>query len=332
MTDKPTQSPRAQMMARFAAMSKEGASAPSADQVAKMLRPSSVAPLAASAAAPDRCPDPPRLGIPLTRVRFCILDTETTGPDPDKDEVIEVAARGWSLDRKVKFPRIFEAKIDPGCKIPPGASAVHHITDEDVAGAPRLSEVIPELCEFMGDSPLVAFNSEFDRKMLRGTPLNSCYWLDVYRLAMRTWHIGQENEDGFALTSFKQQELRYWLGLKRVPGDAHRAAADIMVTGLVFQVAAEKYLAAGLPDDFDAFADWLRSPIQHITIPLGPFGTMGKKPEDLEDWQLKKMMDPQGAMFHTLQSFNVLDCVRPEYDRRGLGRASSSRRPYNGGR
>jgi exodeoxyribonuclease X len=277
-------------------------------------------------------PSPVKLGKKLTDVKFIILDTETTGANVETAHVIEVAARAWSLGKYKKFPRVFETKVDPGVKIPPSSSAVHHITDRDVAGCPVLEEIVPELMTVIGDAPIVAFNSEFDRKMLRGTPLYDRYWVDVYRLAMRTWHVGEVNENGFALESLKQQELRYWLGLREVGGDAHRAAADILVTGLVFQTAADRYLKSGMADDYDGFIEWLESPIFHKTIPIGARGVAGKQPEDLEDWQLKKMFDPTNEMRESLTRFNILDFARPEYMRRQLGDTYSGktppRRPY----
>lgn len=267
-------------------------------------------------------PGAPLLNTRLTEVKFILLDTETTGADPETAHVIEIAAQGWSLSKKVKYPRVFETKVNPGTdiRIPPSSSAVHHITDEDVKNSPTLNDILPDLIEVIGENPIAAYNSEFDRGVLHGTPLHNHFWLDVYRLAMRTWYIGEENENGFPLTSFKQQELRYWLGLPHIEGDAHRAAADIMVTGLILQEAADKYLEAGLPDDFNRFVDWVYSPILHKTLPIGLFGTPGKTPDQLEDWQLRKMFDPSNHMYEAMLRFNVLDFARPEYMRRQLDR------------
>lgn len=285
------------------------------------------APVATKEILPRPMPPAPPLGQRLTETKFILLDVESTSADPLTTHVIEIAAQGWSLNPDVRFPRVFEAKINPGpgVFVPPSSSAVHHITDEDLVGCPTMEQILPQLQEVIGNYPIVAYNSEFDRTTLHATPFHDRYWLDVFRLAMRTWHIGQENAKGFALTSLKQQELRYWLGLPRTQGDAHRAAADIMVTGLVFREAASRYLNAGLPDDFNAFASWLASPILHKTIPIGAWGTVGKTPEELEDWQLRKMLDPSNPMAESLGRFNVLDFVRPEYLRRGLDAPHSTR-------
>lgn len=275
-------------------------------------------PAAKSVAEPICTPMPPAplLSQPLTQTRFALLDTESTGPDPEKDKVIEVAARLWFLDPNHKAPYIFESFVDPGCKIPPSSMAVHHITDAKIAGAPQLSETLPDLLRLIDDAIPVAYNAEYDRKMLRGTPLHDRYWLDLYRLAMKTWHIGEFNADGFALTSFKQQELRYWLGVRDTPGEAHRAAADIFVSGLVFQAAVGKFLGGGMVDDASTFLSWVEAPIVHKTIPFGP--NAGLLPEQLEDYQLRNCFDVSKPIYESYARFNVLDFLRPEMIRRSL--------------
>jgi DNA polymerase III epsilon subunit-like protein len=268
-------------------------------------------------------PPPAGLGMPLTQTRFAVLDTESTGANPESDKIIEVAARVWFLNRQHKAPFVFESYVNPGCKIPPSSMAVHHITNDKVVNAPLLNDAIQSMSTIVDGAIPVAYNSEFDRKILHGTPLHNKYWVDVYRLAMKTWSIGQVNADGFALKSFKQQELRYWLGVRPAPGEAHRAAADIYVTGLVFQAAVDIFLSSGMPDDARVFMDWLEAPIMHKTIPFG--GCAGRTPEDLDDYELRRHFDPSKDMHEALERFNVLDYLRPEMMRRALSEKTPPR-------
>lgn len=268
-------------------------------------------------------PPPAGLGMPLTQTRFVIIDTESTGADPENDKVIEFAARLWFLDKQHKAPFVFESYANPGRKIPPGSMAVHHITNDKVESAPSIEEVVSSAAYMFEAAIPVAYNSEFDRKILCGTSLHDRYWVDVYRLAMKMWSIGEKNEDGFPLTSFKQQELRYWLGVRKTPGDAHRAAADIYVTGLVLNAAVDKFLASGMPDDARAFMEWLEQPILHKTIPFGMCA--GRTPEDLDDYELRRHFDDSRDMYQTLQRFNVLDYLRPEMMRRALSEKTPPR-------
>ena len=99
----------------------------------------------------------------LTAVRLVCIDTETTGRDPENDRSVEVAAVIWQggdvVDRKAWL-------VNPGIAIPKEAFDVHGIGDEHVKDAPAFGAVIGELLEFVGGAIPVAYNAEYDRKML----------------------------------------------------------------------------------------------------------------------------------------------------------------------
>lgn len=277
---------------------------------------SSTEPVAVPVSAIRPMPAPSLTQKSLTGLKFAILDTETTGADPHQDHAIEVAVRIWYLNRRRRAPFVYESYVNPGCLIPPASTAVHHITNDKVQNAALLSVAIEPVLAMSKDAIPVAYNAEYDRCVLRDTAMHDRYWLDIYRLAMKTWSIGDKNEDGFALTSFKQQELRYWLKLRNIEGDAHRAAADIHVTGLVFQMAVDRYLNAGMKDDADEFLKWVEAPILHKTLPFGSFA--GKTPEQLEDYEIRRAFDPNSKMYESLVRFNVLDYLGPEKMRRAI--------------
>ncbi len=281
-----------------------------------MSRPTTLPPPAASQSRSDRL-----LELwgdrNIDEVRFVLLDTETTGTE-ETAKILEVAARGWSTHPTRVYPKPYEALVNPGAGvlIPPGSSAVHHISDVKVSKAPLLEGVLPDFLRYIGDSPIVAFNSDYDQGMLKETPLGDHLWLDAYRMAMHMWSLGEKNKDGFPLTSLKQQVLRYWLGLPEIAGDAHRAGADIMLTGLVFQEIVKKYKQMGYSSRFGDFVEWVRSPILHTTIPIGSSAFLGKTPEEIETWALKKAFDPTDSMYASFQKFNIHDALQPEYSRR----------------
>lgn len=92
------------------------------------------------------------------------LDTETTGLGPDA-RVVEVAVvhMDWhSLPRVV-----FSARVNPGRPIEPGASAVHGITDADVADAPAFAAIFPELLQAIEGRVVCAYNAPYDYGRLR---------------------------------------------------------------------------------------------------------------------------------------------------------------------
>jgi len=88
------------------------------------------------------------------------FDTETTGLDSSAEicDIAIVDAAGQVL---------LNTLVRPTCAIPLEASAVHGITDADVAGAPTITAIWPELAALLaGPRPLVAYNAGFDRRMI----------------------------------------------------------------------------------------------------------------------------------------------------------------------
>lgn len=86
------------------------------------------------------------------------IDLETTGLSPLVDRIIEIAAYKVTKDGD----SIFSTLINPEILIPPHTTAIHNITDEMVANAPVLVQVLSELKDFLGELPIVAHNAKFD--------------------------------------------------------------------------------------------------------------------------------------------------------------------------
>lgn len=92
------------------------------------------------------------------------VDTETTGTDVINDRVIEVAAIRINPDGTRDE---FSTRVNPGVPIPPGASAVNGITDDDVKGCPSFREIAPRLAEILGDAITCGYNvRRFDVPLL----------------------------------------------------------------------------------------------------------------------------------------------------------------------
>lgn len=92
------------------------------------------------------------------------LDLETTGPEPAKARILEVAAirfsRGQPLER-------WSSLADPGVDIPAEASAIHKITRDLVVGAPAPRDLAPELVARCSGCASVSYNGlHFDLPIL----------------------------------------------------------------------------------------------------------------------------------------------------------------------
>ena len=87
------------------------------------------------------------------------FDTETTGAYPLQAEVCEVAAVRW---RDGQIIDQFQSLVKPKQVMSDFIIGIHGITNEMVASAPAMSEVLPKFKEYVGSSILVGHHSAFD--------------------------------------------------------------------------------------------------------------------------------------------------------------------------
>lgn len=93
-------------------------------------------------------------------MREIVFDTETTGFGVEEHRIIEIGC--VELLNRLPTGRTFHTYLNPEREIDFGATKVHGITNEQVRDAPRFMDVVRDFTGFIGDSPLVAHNAEFD--------------------------------------------------------------------------------------------------------------------------------------------------------------------------
>ncbi len=91
------------------------------------------------------------------------LDLETTGLDPESDEMIEVGAVKFRGERVLDT---FRSLVNPGRSIGSFISRYTGISQRDVDAAPPFSSVAGELSGFIGAAPVVGHNVPFDLSFL----------------------------------------------------------------------------------------------------------------------------------------------------------------------
>lgn len=114
----------------------------------------------------------PRSDLNETALRdltFVVFDSETTGLDPLKDQVVQLGAVRV-VNGNIIAAETFETLVNPGRPIPPSSSKVHGITDAMVADAPDFAAASAEFRSFAGDAVLVAHNAPFDMAFLNRRP------------------------------------------------------------------------------------------------------------------------------------------------------------------
>ena len=160
--------------------------------------------------------------------RFVALDTETTGLDPEKDRIVEVAAllfeEGQVTDRFVSY-------VNPGIKVPAEVSAVNHISNEMLVHALVPQAVFPELLRFLGNAKegetlicghVTAFDLSFLCRELSLLERSADFrFVDTRRLAV-------ENPE---LQSHSLDAVAQYYGIPHE--NAHRAEEDAEVSGQI---------------------------------------------------------------------------------------------------
>ena len=99
-------------------------------------------------------------------MREIVLDTETTGFDPDKgDRLVEIGA--IELVNLLPTGRTFHVYINPERTMPQEAFEVHGLGDDFLSDKPKFAQVAADFLEFVGsDGQLVIHNAAFDMKFL----------------------------------------------------------------------------------------------------------------------------------------------------------------------
>jgi DNA polymerase-3 subunit epsilon len=172
---------------------------------------------------------------------LAFLDLETTGLSTTSDRIVEIAVirvspQGDVLERVRRF--------NPEMPIPPEATAIHGITDEDVADEPPFTARAKALAELLDPCDLGGFNlRRFDLPML----------LNEFRRAAITYSI-QDRRLIDAQTIFHREEPRDLSAaarfyLDREHREAHTALGDIRTTAAVLSSQLQKY--PHLPRDLD---------------------------------------------------------------------------------
>ncbi len=98
-------------------------------------------------------------------MREIVLDTETTGLDPDTgDRIVELGA--VEIVNHMPTGRSFHRYINPQRDVPAEAVQVHGLTAAFLSDKPVFRAVAAEFVAFIGDAHLVIHNAAFDMKFL----------------------------------------------------------------------------------------------------------------------------------------------------------------------
>ena len=99
-------------------------------------------------------------------MRYIVLDTETTGLDPDDGhKIIEIGCIEI-INRKVT-DNAFHKYLNPEREIDIEASKVHGLTTSNLSDKPLFEDIYDEFLAYISDSPLIIHNAPFDMGFLK---------------------------------------------------------------------------------------------------------------------------------------------------------------------
>ena len=103
--------------------------------------------------------------ITRNKMREIVLDTETTGLDPNQGHrLVELGC--VELINRIPTGATFHAYLDPERDMPAEAFAIHGLSTEFLKGQKRFVEVVDDFLAFIADAPLVIHNAGFDHAFL----------------------------------------------------------------------------------------------------------------------------------------------------------------------
>ncbi|MDD2512891.1 MAG: 3'-5' exonuclease [Proteiniphilum sp.] len=180
------------------------------------------------------------------------FDLETTGINITHDRIVEISFLKVHPNGKEEMK---SRRINPEMPIPPQATAIHGITDEDVKDCPIFKQVARSLAEQLEGCDLAGFNSSrFDVPMLAEEFLRAGVDFDMSKRKFVDVQIIFHKKEQRTL------EAAYAFYCNKKLEDAHSAEADTRATYEVLKSQLDRYPdlindVEALSKDYSSFND-----------------------------------------------------------------------------
>ena len=201
--------------------------------------------------------------------KLIFFDTETTG-NTEKDFLVQVAYKNEAGN--------FVGLYKPEIKIPPEASAIHHLTNKMVADKPTFKEstdqlIIKKLFEDEG-AILVAHNAPFDLMIVGKEGIRPKKFICTLRMAR---YLAPEGK----IERYNLQYLRYLLDLE-IEATAHDALGDVLVLEKLFDKLKNKLMREEKLDEAEVIEKMIEVSSHPSLLLSFNFGKhLGKKIEEV---------------------------------------------------
>ena len=170
-----------------------------------------------------------------------VFDLESTGTRVRKDRIVEMA---WCKIKPSGETKVGGIRLNPGIPIPPEATAVHGITDQDVANEPTFKQIAPKLVDFLDKCDLAGFGvARFDIPLLEAEFLRAEVDFSSKDRAivdaLGIYHRYEPRDLEAAVRHYTGQQIE----------DAHDAEGDVLSTLMVLKAQLEQH--GDLPHDLE---------------------------------------------------------------------------------
>jgi len=176
------------------------------------------------------------------------LDLEATGIDVANARIVEISFVRVEPDGAV---RTLHSRVDPGVPIPPASTRIHGLAAADLAGAPTLAELAPEILRILRGADLAGYNlGGYDLPLLAAeleragftAPFDEARVVDACSIFKRMERRTLEAAHRF----YRGEEM----------AGAHSATGDVLATMRVLAGQLDRYPA--LPRSVASLDEWLR--------------------------------------------------------------------------
>jgi predicted DnaQ family exonuclease/DinG family helicase len=169
---------------------------------------------------------------------FVVVDLETTGLSPEKDQIIEIGAIKFENGKEVDS---IEQLVQPRIPIPEFITRLTGISNEDVKDKPHIEDVFPRLEAFIKDAAFIGQQVNFDASFIEYhfRKINNDFF-NWDNPQLRFKYLPNVRIDTLFLSrilvpflsSYKLADLAKELGYHLK--NAHQASADARATGFIF--------------------------------------------------------------------------------------------------
>ncbi|MEZ4705971.1 MAG: exonuclease domain-containing protein [Caldilineaceae bacterium] len=162
---------------------------------------------------------------PLDQLAYTVFDTETTGLDPHRDQIVSLAAVRI-VNGRLREDEALNLLVDPGRSIPAAATAIHGITNEMAAGQMAIAQAFPQFLRFAEGAVLLGHNVAFDMRLFQQLPQAAQLTHPVLDTLLLSAVLHPDQDD------HSLEHMAAQLGISVT--DRHTALGDSLLTARVF--------------------------------------------------------------------------------------------------